>query len=345
MKKLLFACFAALMVVAFAVPAMAADWNFYGSSRMSTFWETNSKEVTGTGHSDGDLYWDLQGNSRIGANVKAGDVGGRFEYGTGINLRLLYGTWNFGGGELLIGQEYTPVNLFYSNQVWGGDNDMLNVGGVYGGRNPAIQVSAAGFKLALVKPAVSAVLGAVDTDTKIPRLEASYDLKLGPASISVCGGYNSFDLVDATNHSESLNSWIVAVGARMDFGPAYIGGDVFTGRNLGNYGMYVAGDQTPSLNARGKIQDNKGMGALAVIGFKVNDMFGLEAGYGYIQGDPDISGLDKDETTAYYVQATINLAKGVFITPELGKFDYKEDINNNDQGDFTYFGAKWQINF
>jgi hypothetical protein len=312
---------------------------------MATFWETTSKEANGTNWNDSDLSWDLQGNSRIGANVKAGDIGGRFEYGTGVNTRLLYGTWDFGGGRLLIGQEYTPVNLFYSNQVWGGDNDMLNVGGVYGGRNPAIEIKVAGFRVALVKPMVSAVLGAADTDVSVPKLEASYDLNVGPVSFSACGGYQTFKLVDATNHSESLDSWIIGVGARVNFGPGYIGGDVFTGRNLGNYGMYVAGDQSAAMDANGKIQDNKGAGALIVGGFKVNDMLGLEAGYGYIQGDPDISGLDKDVTQAYYIQATINLAKGVFITPEFGKFDYKEDINNNDQGDFTYFGAKWQINF
>ena len=104
MKKLLVLLAAVAFVVAFTVPAMSADWNFYGSSRISTFFDGDSEELTGTGFDDDDLTWGLQGNSRIGAKVKAGDISGRFEYGTGINLRLLYASWNFGGGELLVGQ-------------------------------------------------------------------------------------------------------------------------------------------------------------------------------------------------------------------------------------------------
>jgi len=39
MKKLTI-LFAAIMLVCFAVPAMAIDWNFYGNARMATFWES-----------------------------------------------------------------------------------------------------------------------------------------------------------------------------------------------------------------------------------------------------------------------------------------------------------------
>lgn len=53
------------------------------------------------------------------------ELTGGFEYGSGVNLRKLYGEWNFGAGSLLIGQTYTPLNYFYSNQVYGGDNDLL----------------------------------------------------------------------------------------------------------------------------------------------------------------------------------------------------------------------------
>jgi hypothetical protein len=45
----------------------------------------------------------------------------------------------------------------------------------------------------------------------------------------------------------------------------------------------------------------------------------------------------------YYVQSTITLAPGVFITPEIGMFDGKEDGAGNFET--MYYGAKWQINF
>ena len=69
---------AAIALVCFSVPAMAVDWNFYGNARMATFYTSrdfgDGKNAAGTDDSDTDLQWDLQGNSRIGATVKAESV-------------------------------------------------------------------------------------------------------------------------------------------------------------------------------------------------------------------------------------------------------------------------------
>ena len=55
--------FAALLIVAMvAAPAMAADWSFYGSARMSTFYVYNDygdSEVNGESND-----WNLHGISR-----------------------------------------------------------------------------------------------------------------------------------------------------------------------------------------------------------------------------------------------------------------------------------------
>jgi len=375
MRKLLVLLSAVAFVVAFTAPAMAADWGFYGSARMTTFMEDDSKEVTGTDFGDDDLTWDLQGNSRFGASVKAGDIGGGFEYGTGVNLRKLYGTWNFGGGTLLLGQTYSPVNMFYSNQVWGSDNDMLNYGGVYGGRNPMIQLAMGSLKIALLKPkapggivteataagfefdpttggflpvaATAGVTGPVDTDTTMPKLEVSYSFKAGPVGLTVVGGYNTYDETDTSNDKGySIDSYIVGLGFNVGLNAAYVKGNVYTGTNLGPYGMYQAGADDPAYDAgTDSIKDCDSMGYLVVAGFKVSDAFGLEAGYGHTESELDVAGSKADETDAYYVQATINLAKGCFIVPEIGKIDYKKDADGEKEGDTTYFGAKWQINF
>ena len=101
MRKLLIVLTAIAFVAAFTVPAMSAEWGFYGSVRMSTFMDNVSEEATGTTFSDDDLTWDQQGNSRIGARVKAGAISGRFEYGISdakASLRLLNATWNYGLG-------------------------------------------------------------------------------------------------------------------------------------------------------------------------------------------------------------------------------------------------------
>jgi hypothetical protein len=160
MKKLLII----FAVLCLAAPAMAADWNFYGSGRMTTFWSDVDPDTTGA-DSDLDLNHTIQTNARIGANVKVNDqIGGKFEYGTSggnANLRLLYGTYTFGNGsQLLVGQSYTPTSgYFYSNSVFDDDGDLLGVGQFYVGRKPMVQWSMGGFKVALVQPNTEDELG------------------------------------------------------------------------------------------------------------------------------------------------------------------------------------------
>ncbi|MCU0585478.1 MAG: hypothetical protein MUC46_05330, partial [Desulfobacterales bacterium] len=82
MKKLI----AVLVVLLFAVPAMAQtakapEWSFFGSQRMATFYIADDFGDATVNGSDDDwgLRWDFQGNSRVGARVKADKVGGYIE--------------------------------------------------------------------------------------------------------------------------------------------------------------------------------------------------------------------------------------------------------------------------
>ncbi|MEE8540369.1 MAG: hypothetical protein V3S66_01805, partial [Desulfobacterales bacterium] len=184
MKKLIVLFASVALVLSFAVTA-SADWNFYGSSRMSTFWADN--EFTGEDNME---TWAQQGNSRIGANVKGDAVGGSFEYSTAVGIRKLYGTWNFGPGTLLVGQTYTPLNLFISNQVYGGDADLLNFGGgIYGGRKQMLQVSFGSAKIALINPQGG-------TDYNSPKVEGSFGFKTDMFSLTVVGGYQTYETPD-----------------------------------------------------------------------------------------------------------------------------------------------------
>jgi hypothetical protein len=89
--------------------------------------------------------------------------------------------------------------------------------------------------------------------------------------------------------------------------------------------------------------DNEALGFIIAAGFKANDMFAFEAGYGYAEVERMGGALEDNEVQSYYVQSTITLAPGVFITPEIGMYDGKEA----GAGSFetVYYGAKWQINF
>ncbi|MEE4364389.1 MAG: hypothetical protein V2J08_10665 [Desulfotignum sp.] len=326
MKKLMVLVAALALVAGSAMTAAAADWNFYGSSRVSTFYEDyDLADVTNYEQA-------LQGNARIGANVKVSDeLTGRFEYGTGVNVRILWGEWDFGGGQLGIGQHYSPLNMFYSNQVFGADTDLLAYGGVYGGREAMIQLSFGDFQIAAINP--SAPAGA---ETDFPAIEVSYDLKMDAFSLALAGGYQTYDL-GATD----IDSWVVALGGKVNLGAGYVGGNVYAGQNAGDLMWIDTGNPAYGDGKGTAAADVDNMGFIIAAGFKANDMFAFEAGYGYAEVELDVSGSKADEVQSYYVQSTITLAPGVFITPEIGVIDYDEA----GQEELMYYGAKWQINF
>lgn len=361
MKKLLILLAACALGIAYTAPVIAADWEFYGSARMSTFWEDKSKETTAQGQfDDEDLTWDLQSNSRIGATVSSGAIAGQFEYGRDPNLRLLYGTWNFGAGTLLVGQDYTPIAYFISNQVWNTDADLLGFGSSYDGRNPQLKVMMKGFSLALVKPNVTSATGLVstETDTTIPKIVASYDFNLGAFALHLIGGYNSHDdvvVVGTTEREYSIDSYIYGVGFKFSPGPFYVNGNIYSGKNPNNFGLTDQCQCTQAVGAvyspaTDSIEDADTLGYALVVGFKASDMVAFEAGYGIVKDEIDAGAVTyESDVTAYYVNATINLAKGFFIVPEVGKIDYGDTEvtgqSDNPQGEITYVGAKWQVNF
>jgi hypothetical protein len=132
------------------------------------------------------------------------------------------------------------------------------------------------------------------------------------------------------------------------------------GQNLGNYGASgflmpynsaLTGAEEDMFDAlmsagvddEGDLVDNDALGYLAVLGFKASDMITIEAGYGYQSYEFDIDDSEDINATQYYLNATITIAPGFFIVPEIGKVEY--ELFDEDFGDSIYYGAKWQINF
>jgi hypothetical protein len=390
MKKTIVILAAFAMVFAFAATTMAADWNFYGSARMTTFWQMMDKDNPDNkmpaAYDDADTVWALQGNSRVGATVKAGDVGGGFEYGTGVNVRKLYGTWNFGSGTLLVGQTYTPITHLLSNQTGNGDNGLLNVGEMYAGRQPMIQFQFGSFKIALISPSVGTPdtaanvfnsttggflgntaqglygnAGVVNTDVTLPKIELNYNFKSDMFFVDVYGGYQTYDAVNATDSSKSIDAYVAGIDGGVTFGPATIKANLYTAQNSQAYGCTAA---TAGAPAAAVIDGNPNwdgtdyrnyteMGGMLLAMGKFNDMVGWEAGIAYKSGEQEQgTGVSKVENTTmgYYLQIPLTLADGVFIVPELGSYNYGDADNKTTgvktkRGNMTYFGAKWQINF
>jgi hypothetical protein len=177
MKKLTI-LMAAVALVCFSVPAMAVDWNFYGSARMATFWVSDDfgdgENAAKTDSKDQDLQWDFQGNSRLGANVKAENIKGQIELGLkgdsgdiDVGTRRAYGVWNFGAGYLKVGKDYTPVTNFISGQVFAVDLGMLGIGNMYGARPGQVAFGFGNFEIALITPKADLINGMKDATSTL----------------------------------------------------------------------------------------------------------------------------------------------------------------------------------
>jgi hypothetical protein len=354
-----------------ASPALAVDWNFYGSARTVTWYtsEDLGDFSTTTGDNDDtEFLWGSDGhdNARFGARVKAENISGRVEIqlradqggdpGNVITTesRLIYGEWDFGAGKLLVGKAYTPVSQFISGQAFDEDIGLLSVGAAYGQRINGLQLSFGGLTVAVLEPNVNNLPGATaDPDTALPKLEAKYGMSFDMFNFTVMGGYQTYEIEGNTvvqTDDIDVDSYIIGGNAGVNFGPAYVKGAISYGENIANAawdiaGLYTAG-AAAALNAAGDDTDDVTTLQFAgVVGFKFTDQVTFETGIGWREDDYDAPGLDEDDVLSWYLQGVISLAPGMWVIPEIGYQDYGDDNTGADEGDKIYAGAKWQIDF
>ncbi|MCP3853070.1 MAG: hypothetical protein GY694_23000, partial [Gammaproteobacteria bacterium] len=361
MKKLtvLFAVLA--MDDAYTMPAAAdTQWDFYGSARVFTFsadFELSDAAVNvqnttaGGDDSDRDTAWNMD-DSRWGANVKVSDtLSGRVEWNVNNGRRLFYGVWNFGAGSLTVGQFWTPANFLISNQVGGASavdgtfnagTGLTNSGVLATGRDIGLMLTIADFKIALLQPqGLTDFSGTGDVDTVLPQIEASYHLALGKAFMDFAVGYQSYDVENtaANGGSFDVDSHIVAIAGGVDLGMFYVKGSAWLGQNVSEYALGTLTANAPTVTVTGgdnSLNDNDSMGLVLVAGVKASDMVTVETGVGYTESELDVTGSNTDDNLAWYVNAIINLAPGVTITPEIGIVDFGESaVDDIDDGDMT----------
>ncbi len=347
MKKLLALLFAIAMVCSFAIGASASDFNFYGSLRFQTFSEDFSKEATDFGVSDQDTKWGNLGTSRLGAKIKLSDkISGMFELGVGdedITLRLFFGEYNFGAGKILIGQSGHPMGESFSNRVGLDDSGLLKYGVFYGGLVEMIKFTFGGFQLYFIEPNVNAKNDEeLDADTKLPQFAASYDLKYENFSFDITGAYQSYEIENHNNNTSfDVNSYLIRTGLKGEFGPFMLGATFGWGQNTSQIGSSAIARPVGYTSDTDTTTDT--IGYTFVVAYKATDNLRFETGYGYIKAKIDDIGAE-DDGCSYYLQAAITIAPGFVVTPEIGRVDYKSKAGI-DEGDMTYFGAKWQIDF
>ena len=369
MKKLAI-LIAAIALVAFTVPAMAADWNFYGSARMATYY---TSDYNGTTNSDG-LQWKGQPNSRIGAKVKADKLKGQFEYGYSsqrlgshehVRLRRLYGEWKFADGmRLKVGRDYTPISQFLSGQVGVEDNGFVGMGLLYGFREDQIALSFGGFTIAALTQSNNTrfyggggnpTYGGGSNRNYLPKFEASYYKSFDTWNFGLQGGFNYYSVKDAIRTTGSkagkeediaVTSYLLGATTGFNFGPAYVKAGAYYGVNAGNCGWLTTFSGNGSAVWDGKsdsVDDNEALGGALILGMAVSDMLRFEGGVGYAHQSPD--GGKTSDTYNWYAQSVITLAPGVHLIPEVGYWDAGTSVTGTKQGNHFYAGGKWQIDF
>ena len=247
MKKLIAVC----AVLLFVAPAFAADWSFYGSQRVATWFTARDyKDTFSPSGNDTDsgttMYF--QDNSRFGAKVKADKVTGQIELalnatssnggdlvrgsngGDGsVTARRAYGVWKFADdASLKVGKDYSPVTDFISNQWYASDADCLGVGNFYGRRPNQIALAMGNFEIAALTPTygfaygdtgngINGVTGSPNPNSYTPRFEANYNLALGAGYIKPFGGFQYYDVKGANNGvasnvNDTLDVWSYVAG-------------------------------------------------------------------------------------------------------------------------------------
>ena len=380
MKKLIILLAVIAMVGAFTATAIA-DVSLYGSARFRTYWSDTSKEATKAGKfDDADLEWRMGFLTRFGANFKSDKINGKFEMdarvasagdypggkyaGTGassvgnMRLRQLWGQYDFGSFKFMIGQNYPLFDAPVSgiNYYSGGLQKFGGIGYDVA-RTSQMRFTFGNFRAALLTPdtsSSSAATGGLGTYTEVntmfPKLEVRYDMKMDAFALNFMGGYQSYEIENlTTKQTEDIQSWVIGARAKANFGPAYVGLSLNYRQNGKNYGMWTdVSKEAAVFDTDGQLKDADALGYVAALGYKVNDMFTLEASYGSISSEQDTIANNEDDEIAWGLMAKITMAPGVYIIPEFIFQDNKDVTTGGtatDQGDTTIIGVFWRIDF
>ncbi|RZB36896.1 MAG: hypothetical protein SRB2_01696 [Desulfobacteraceae bacterium Eth-SRB2] len=365
MKKitLFLACLAAFaMVFGFTVTAAMADADLYGSIRFRTYWVDKDKNYSGTGFDDEDLDWRIGYLSRWGVNYKSGDIKGKMELDTrdqdgdegsseigDIRVRHLYGEWDFGSGKLLIGQTFNPCTVYASGLgYFSGGLQKFHSTGLKYFRTSQIRLTFDKLMIAFLTPDTEQDYAQADIDTTFPRIEARYSFNFDPIKLDVMGGYQTYDVVDALDHEESIDSYFVGLYAQANLGAAYVKGLLNYRQNGGNYGLWSVVNERAQWNGN-DFDDCEAFGYSAVVGYKFSDKVTVEASVaGSSAENTDMAGDPEDDAVAYSFHVKYSPAPGVIIQPEFIYDDRQESDfigPDDDQGDAYIFGVFWMINF
>lgn len=377
---------ASLIVAAIGVsaPAMALDVTPYGAIRVGTWW-TSSTYYNSTGNSlhDSDFSEDLQGNSLVGLRAKEGDFSAVAEVGAynpkdrskGLELRLLFGEWDFGNGKLRVGYAPSPY-VYRTEQVYDSDGGFNGYGSLWDGRYAQIKASLNnGFYVTLMKQstgtfgsnyttntgpawqntqfnntATQYAATNTDYDTYLPKTIIGYEGKAGIVTFGGGGAFNMYKVTqtntDVVAYRDEIYSGLGFLHARVDMAPVELKFNVYGGRNIGNL-MGNAAAATGSYfyrdTASGKTANAYTYGGWGQIGYTVNDKVKIFTGASYEVNDSDLR--HTDNRMAAFANANLMVTKNFKIVPEVTFLNDLDSVTGTKEPRIIAAGVKWEMSF
>lgn len=382
MKKIAISVLALTLAVLLAAPAMAQKIEPYASMRLGTFYSSVQSNMEGVDDND-DLNIDLADISRFGARGQVGDIYGVVEmglrggenragydttnggatnyYNRQVYTRLLYGKWDFGSGNLIVGQDYTASTYPSAQQapgVFDLQNGFIGVGTLWDRRWPQVKVvldNGLTFIAAQTfdgiapsgnwAPPTGTVTGG-NSDVIIPKLFVAWDIKregwyLGPGI-----GYNTFKYDDTAvggTFDDDIDSYVAFLKGSWDPGPVAFRFTVHYGENLSNFGI-LGRSNANAVVVNNSVQDAECWGGYLQAAFKV-DPTTITVGWGYSSSENDASGPEADELMSIFVNCKVPIAESFFIVPEFTWWDGMDNAMGVEDPDSWHLGILWQADF
>jgi len=377
MKKLMILLAVITMVGAFTATTLA-DVDLYGSARFRSYYASVDSGVPGQ-DSDDDLEWRMGHLSRFGANFKSEKITGRFELdaraGQGgwqedieigggssmlgnMRLRHLWGQWDFGAGKLMVGHNFPLYDAPVSgiNYYSGGLQKFGGIGYTQA-RSSQLRLTFGDFRLAFLQTDTTQQQSPLGTyeeaNIRFPKIEARYDKRIDAFALSFIGGWQTYEIEDrlpptGSKATEDITSWVLGARCKANFGPAYANLGLTYRQNGKNYGAWTVSIKERAVLQGNDVKDATAWGLVAALGWKINDMWTLEASYAALDSKQDTPLDNEDDAIVWGIISRITMAPGVYIIPELIFQDNKDASTNGvttDQGDTTVFGVYWRIDF
>ncbi len=334
-------------------------------------------KAASTARSDTDMEMGMDVvTTRVGVRAKEGPISFNVEMRPkndgAVRLRHWYGTWDFGAGSLLIGQTWTPDvdGMVTTDFMQGGGSSAFFGDQPECLRQPQLALwfpvpSVGGLlKIAFMSPTAwetKRLFGANDYDVAFPKVISSFRFTMGPATIVMTGGYQSYKEVwdtVTTDRSETITAYQFGISPRVDFGPFNLSGSIWFGQNMNEYGWaggsqaYSTGFGFSPIMVGGNVEDSDWWGYAVVGKFKLTPMVTIVGGYSQIscKRTAAIAGVGDDEDTQglMYLTIPIQIVKNLWINPEFGRLDWKDRKVNGvttDEGNSIYGGVYWRIAF